>query len=115
MNNIFAADYATGLGTGSLSATTSTGATGASSMDPTVAVIGAVVEPVFGFVDDLFTTPEEQTAAGIAATQAAADLAAAQSGATTVAAQEATKQQAIKWAFAGVLVLAAVWAFSRRR
>ena len=84
-------------------------------MDPTVAVIAAIVEPVFGFVDDVSYTPQEQAEAAAAATQAAANFAAASSGASTAAASEATKQQAIKWAFAGVLVLAAVWAFSRRR
>lgn len=84
-------------------------------MEPVTAVIAAAIGPVFGFVDDAFTTPEERAASEIAATQAAANLAAAQSGVTTAAAQEATKQQAIKYAFAAALVLAAVWAFSRRR
>ena len=114
MSNVFPADYATGLGTGSVSDLTSTVAAGAS-VEPVTAVIAGAVGPVFGFVDELFTTPEEQAAAEIAATQAAANLAAAQSGATTAAAAEATKQQAIKYAFAAALVLAAVWAFSRRR
>ena len=80
-----------------------------------IAAVGSIIEPVAGIVDDLNYSPQEQAAAGIASTQAEAALAAAQTGASTVAAQEATKQTAIKWAFAGVLVLAAVWAFSRRR
>jgi ribosomal protein L12E/L44/L45/RPP1/RPP2 len=114
MSNIFPADYASGLGTGSVSATTSTGAVGAS-MDPIFSVVSAVIEPIGNVIDDLSYTPQEQAAAAAAATQAAANLAAAQSGATTAAAAEATKQQAIKYAFAAALVLAAVWAFSRRR
>ena len=114
MSNVFPADYATGLGTGSVSDLTSTVAAGAN-VEPVTAVIGAAIGPVFGFVDELFTTPEEQAASEIAATQAAASLAGAQSAATTAAAAEATKQQAIRYAFAAALVLAAVWAFSRRR
>lgn len=114
MNNIFPADYATGLGTGSVSATTSTGGAGAS-MDPIFSVVSAVIEPIGNVIDDLSYTPQEQAEAAAAATQAAANLAAAQSGASTAAAAEATKQQAIKYAFAAALVLAAVWAFSRRR
>lgn len=114
MSNVFPTDYATGLGTGSVSDVTSTVASG-TNMDPLTTVIGAAIGPVFGFVDDAFTTEEERAASEIAATQAAANLAAAQSGATTAAAAEATKQQAIKYAFAAALVLAAVWAFSRRR
>ena len=111
---MYVADYAAGLKTGSVSDLTSTVALGAN-VDPVTTVIAGAVGPVFGFVDELFTMEEERAAAETAATQAAANLAAAQSGATTAAAAEATKQQAIKYAFAAAIVLAAVWAFSRRR
>ena len=112
--NVFPAEYSTFIGTNSLSATTSTAGAGAS-MDPIFSVVSAVVEPIGNVIDDLSYTPQEQAEAAAAATQAAANLAAAQSGASTAAASEATKQQAIKYAFAAALVLAAVWAFSRRR
>ena len=87
------------------------------SADPSlvVAAVGAVLEPIGNFVDDATLFPQEKAELDIEATQAAASLAAAQSGATTAAAQEATRQTAIKYAFAAALVLAAVWAFSRRR
>jgi len=86
-------------------------------MDPSLVVtaVGAVLEPIGNFVDDATLFPQEQAELDIQATQSAANLAAAQSGATTAAAAEATKQQAIRYAFSAALVLAAVWAFSRRR
>jgi MYXO-CTERM domain-containing protein len=85
------------------------------SADLVVAAVGAVLEPIGNFVDDATLFPQEEAELDIQATQAAANLAAAQSGATTAAAAEATRQTAIKYAFAAALVLAAVWAFSRRR
>jgi hypothetical protein len=114
MSSVYPANYASFLGTKSVSDFTSTVDAGAS-VDPLTTVIAGAIGPVFDLVDDAITTPEERAASEIAATQAAANLAAAQSGATTAAAAEATKQQAIKYAFAAALVLAAVWAFSRRR
>ena len=87
------------------------------SADPSlvIAAVGAVLEPLENLVDDAVLSPQEQIELDIQATQSQATLAAAQSGASTAAAAEATKQQAIKYAFAAALVLAAVWAFSRRR
>lgn len=87
------------------------------SADPSlvIAAVGAVLTPLENLVDDAVLSPQEQLELDIQATQSQATLAAAQSGATTAAASEATKQQAIKYAFAAALVLAAVWAFSRRR
>lgn len=87
------------------------------SADPSlvIAAVGAVLEPLENFVDDAVLSPQEELELDIQATQSQANLAAAQSGASTAAASEATKQTAIKYAFAAALVLAAVWAFSRRR